>query len=197
MTFSEYLTGNPARGIDAHPLATHHRVYDLFPGSWIDAWGSYPGVDLDTWIGQEPKSRGWDLLGLARDALTACGATPQSAPQAFQAINAAEGSDWFWWLGDDHAAGNNEDFDDLFRMHLQAVYHALGQDPPAILDEHLTPHAIIWRFTQQLTHVQVGDRFTIRTNCPGQVERRFDDGAATTTVAQPVGGRWQESAATM
>ena len=188
VTFSEYLAGNPAHGIDAHPLATHHRVYDLFPGSWIDAWGSYPGVDLDTWIGQEPKCRGWDLLGLARDALTACGATPPSAPQAFQAINAAEGSDWFWWLGDDHASGNNEDFDDLFRAHLRAVYRALGQDPPAILDEHLTPHAVIWRFTQQLTHLQVGDRLTIRTNCPGQVEWWFDGGAATTTVAQPVGG---------
>ena len=36
-----------------------------------------PGVDLDTWIGQEPKSRGWELLGGARDALTASGATPQ------------------------------------------------------------------------------------------------------------------------
>ncbi|HET8907396.1 MAG TPA: glycoside hydrolase family 57 protein [Ktedonobacterales bacterium] len=188
VTFSEVLAGNAARGIAAHPLATQHRVYDLFTGSWIDAWGSYPGVDLDTWIGQEPKSRGWELLGLARNALAASGATPQSAPQAFQAIYAAEGSDWFWWLGDDHAAGNNEDFDDLFRAHLQAVYGAIGQDPPAILDEHLMPHAVIWRFTHPLAHLQLGDRLTIRTNCPGQIEWWLDGEPATTIDAQPVGG---------
>ena len=188
VTLSEYLAGNSARGIDAHPLATQHRVYDLFTGSWIDAWGSNPGVDLDTWIGQEPKSRGWELLGLVHDALAASGVTPQTAPQAFQALYAAEGSDWFWWLGDDHSAGNNEEFDDLFRAHLQTVYHAIDQSPPAILDEHLMAHAVIWRFTHPLTHLQVGDRLTIRTNCPGRVEWWLDGGTATIVNAQPVGG---------
>ena len=43
----------------AHPLAAQEYVYDLFSGSWIDPWDSSSGVDLDTWIGQEPKSRGW------------------------------------------------------------------------------------------------------------------------------------------
>ena len=160
VTFSEYLTGNPARGVAAHPLSTQPRVYDLYAGSWIDAWGSSPGVDFDTWIGQEPKSRGWELLDLARAALSAGRATPASAPQAFQALYAAEGSDWFWWLGDDHAAGNNIDFDDLFRAHLQAVYRRIGQHPPAILDEHLTPHTILWRFTQPVASLHVGDHLT-------------------------------------
>jgi alpha-amylase/alpha-mannosidase (GH57 family) len=48
VTFSEYLEGNPARGIAPHPVEVQPKVYDLFTGSWIDENGSAPGVDLDT-----------------------------------------------------------------------------------------------------------------------------------------------------
>jgi hypothetical protein len=46
----------------------------------------------------------------------------------------AEGSDWFWWYGDDHSTPNAADFDALFRGHLKNVYRILGQPPPAALD---------------------------------------------------------------
>lgn len=46
--FSEYLSGNPARGIAPHPVPELTRVYDVATGSWIDEPGSAPGVDLGT-----------------------------------------------------------------------------------------------------------------------------------------------------
>ena len=36
----------------------------------------------------------------------------------------AEGSDWFWWYGDDHSSEHDLEFDDLFRRHLRNVYRA-------------------------------------------------------------------------
>ncbi len=45
----------------------------------------------------------------------------------------AEGSDWFWWYGDDHSSAQDALFDYLFRKHLQNVYLLLGDEPPADL----------------------------------------------------------------
>ncbi len=42
----------------------------------------------------------------------------------------AEGSDWFWWYGDDHSSNHDLEFDDLFRRHLRNVYQMLGQPIP-------------------------------------------------------------------
>jgi hypothetical protein len=42
----------------------------------------------------------------------------------------AEGSDWFWWYGDDHSSDQDRDFDDLFRRHLRNVYRSLGLPVP-------------------------------------------------------------------
>jgi hypothetical protein len=42
----------------------------------------------------------------------------------------AEGSDWFWWFGDDHSSAQDALFDYLFRKHLQNVYILLGDTPP-------------------------------------------------------------------
>jgi alpha-amylase/alpha-mannosidase (GH57 family) len=40
-----------------------------------------------------------------------------------------EGSDWFWWYGEDPKG----DFDHLFRMHLGNFYKLINQDLPAYL----------------------------------------------------------------
>ena len=37
-----------------------------------------------------------------------------------------EGSDWFWWLGENNAAEPVARFEALFRAHLRALYAALG-----------------------------------------------------------------------
>ena len=50
--------------------------------------------------------------------------------QAFQELLIAEGSDWFWWYGDDHSSDHDLEFDDLFRRHLRNVYQMLGQPIP-------------------------------------------------------------------
>jgi hypothetical protein len=42
----------------------------------------------------------------------------------------AEGSDWFWWYGDDHSSDHDLEFDDLFRRHVRNVYRALEQPIP-------------------------------------------------------------------
>lgn len=42
--------------------------------------------------------------------------------KAWEEIFIAEGSDWFWWFGDDHATHYKDEFDRLFRLHLKNVY---------------------------------------------------------------------------
>jgi hypothetical protein len=49
----------------------------------------------------------------------------------------AEGSDWFWWYGDDHQTENAAEFDGLFRGHLKNVYRLLNEAPPLRLDESI------------------------------------------------------------
>jgi alpha-amylase/alpha-mannosidase (GH57 family) len=188
VTFAEYLEGSARRNIRPHPLAQQTKVYNLFTGSWIDENGSTPGVDLGTWIGEPEENQGWALLGQARAALSQAGATPATAPAAYQALYMAEGSDWFWWYGQDQDAGNDAEFDDLFRTHLKNIYHGAGAEPPADLDRHIVPRAVVWSFADQAAQVQHGDRLTIRTNCPGTLTWWLDGGAPQTAGVVPVGG---------
>lgn len=133
VTFGEWLDGDSSRAVAPHPIDEQPIVHELFTGSWMDETSSAPGVDLGTWIGEKEENVAWELLGDARDALTEAGATPASAPEAFEALYMAEGSDWFWWLGDDQESGRDEEFDEMFRMHLANVYAAIGRDPPPAL----------------------------------------------------------------
>jgi alpha-amylase/alpha-mannosidase (GH57 family) len=188
VTFAEYLDGNPARGVPPHPREAQARVYDLFTGSWIDEFASAPGVDLGTWIGEGEENQGWELLGQARDMLSRSGATLATAPAAYEALHMAEGSDWFWWFGADQDSGNDDEFDNLFRIHLRNVYRGLGVEPPPELERHIVSHAVLWTFTQQTTWVQAGDRLTVRTNCPGRLTWQIGDGEPQTAELLPAGG---------
>lgn len=93
----------------------------LHTGSWIHA-------DFRIWIGHPEKNRAWDLVSRARRALA--GTTRESHPEAWEALYAAEGSDWFWWFGDDHFTADKALFDKLFREHLQNVYERAGLPIP-------------------------------------------------------------------
>lgn len=188
VTFSEYLEGNPPRGIRPHPLSEQTRVHDLFTGSWIDESASAPGVDLGTWIGEEEENRAWALLNQAREFLRLKGATPETAPTAFQSLYIAEGSDWFWWFGEDQDSGNDEEFDDLFRRHLKNIYRLLGESPPAELDRHIVSHAAVWTHVAPIDRIQAGDRLTVRTHCPGRLIWMVGDQPAREAELQPVGG---------
>ena len=174
VTFSEWLEGNVHRGIEAHPSALHPRVDDLFTASWADETGSAPGVDLGTWIGEPEENDAWALLAEVREFLASSGATPESAPAAYHAMYAAEGSDWFWWLGVDQESGRDPELDMLFHAHLRAVYLALGEHPP----DHVTPHAgpptITWTPTCVATTLAPGARLLVRTLEPGAVAWRIN-----------------------
>jgi alpha-amylase/alpha-mannosidase (GH57 family) len=184
VTFREWLDGDPTRGIAPHPVASLSRVHDLFTGSWIDEAGSAPGVDLGTWIGEHEENRAWELLGAARTHVAARG----EPARAIDAILAAEGSDWFWWYGDDQHTEHEPLFDQLFRGHLAAAYRACGDRPPAELAEPLIAPELVWTFTHPLTAVPPGVRLAIRTHCPGILRWRVDDRPELEEALVPVGG---------
>jgi hypothetical protein len=91
-------------------------------------------------------------------------------------------------FGADQDSGNDADFDDLCRLHLGNTYRALGRDVPALLPEHIVPRAVLWTFTHPISRIQATDRLTIRTNCPGMLSWRVDDGELQTITLQPSGG---------
>jgi hypothetical protein len=96
----------------------------IFPGSWIDA-------NFYIWIGHADDHRAWTQLAEAREVIdSASRADDKARQQAREEILIAEGSDWFWWYGDDHSSAHDEEFDDLFRRHLRNVYRLLQHPAP-------------------------------------------------------------------
>ncbi len=130
-TVTEYIKGNPLRGISPHPVEGLPKIEWLWPGSWINA-------NYDTWIGEDEENRAWDYLLTARKDLEVSGikqpdpstAAPRAstksgyAYRAWEAMYAAEGSDWFWWYGtDQNAPSGDKPFDLAFITHLKNIYH--------------------------------------------------------------------------
>lgn len=128
VTVSEFL--------DKYPPQTTIPAANLHSGSWVD--GSFT-----TWIGDRAKNKAWELLTEARVTLAKHPeATEKNNPEAWEALYAAEGSDWFWWFGEGHSSSHDRIFDRLFREHLSAIYRALNEPiPPKLsqpIEEHLT-----------------------------------------------------------
>ena len=189
VTFSEFLDGNPQRGVGSHPLREQERVCDLAHASWIDECGSRPGNDLGTWIGEPEENAAWDLLREARECFQRSGITPQTHPCAFEAIYAAEGSDWFWWYGDDQTCDSEPLFDDLFRQHLRSAYILAGMSPPAKLDQSIVPRMETWTFTDQKTSISKHDRLRFKVGCPGLLTWSVDGRKEVKkTTLSPSGG---------
>jgi len=97
----------------------------IFPGSWING-------DFYIWIGHPDDHRAWSQLVDARRALDdpSPGLSPAAIARAREEMLIAEGSDWFWWYGDDHSSDHDLEFDDLFRRHVRNVYRALDKPIP-------------------------------------------------------------------
>jgi alpha-amylase/alpha-mannosidase (GH57 family) len=95
----------------------------IFPGSWIDA-------NFYIWIGHRDDQLAWSQLADARAALGTPNGDASAAARAREEVLIAEGSDWFWWYGDDHSSEHDLEFDDLFRRHLRNVYRLLGKPIP-------------------------------------------------------------------
>lgn len=106
----------------------------IFPASWINA-------NFDVWIGHAEDVRSWDLLRDAREAYdravarAAVGVKPtaENLARAYEAVLAAEGSDWNWWFGPEHGSANDAEFDELYRKQLTEIYSALGEPAPNAL----------------------------------------------------------------
>jgi len=114
-TISDYLKDAGDYGVLNHSYA----------GSWI-------GHNFSIWIGQVEDNTGWTLLSETRDFLEVEDPDKKNK-DAWESIYIAEGSDWFWWYGDDHSSENDDIFDFLFRESLSNVYRFLGKQPPEIL----------------------------------------------------------------
>src|SRR5690606_1699855 len=76
----------------------------------------------------------WSLLGQVR-ALVAKHERLQDVPaeqlaQARRLLLVAEGSDWFWWYGDDFQTSTAADFDGLFRQRLLSALALAGEPAP-------------------------------------------------------------------
>jgi alpha-amylase/alpha-mannosidase (GH57 family) len=108
---------------DYKPLS----LKNVVAGSWI--YGN-----LSTWIGHHEKNRGWEILAKARSAFEqsrANGAVVENELQKAQKeLFIAEGSDWFWWYGDDHSTAYASEFDSLFREHVTNIYRFLELEIP-------------------------------------------------------------------
>jgi alpha-amylase/alpha-mannosidase (GH57 family) len=118
-------TRTPSEFLEAPGFGT---LDHLHTGSWIDA-------DFHIWIGHPEKNRAWELLAATRERLVRAGADPVTHPHAWEALYAAEGSDWFWWLGEDHVTSEKPLFDQLMRLHLMAAHERAGLDVPGALHE--------------------------------------------------------------
>jgi len=131
------------RRIAQHPKITPVRVCDyleqypatdklghLFPGSWIQH-------NFGIWIGHPECNRAWDALHQTRKYLANL-AGQKAKPddrlaRAWEELYIAQGSDWFWWFGDEHSSAQDGLFDRLFRKHLQNIYLVTDEQPPAEL----------------------------------------------------------------
>jgi alpha-amylase/alpha-mannosidase (GH57 family) len=139
----------------------------VHPGSWIHA-------QYGIWIGHPEENTAWDYLEQARQAavtgnpevanlLGGTIGTPDSsdgsetkARQVCRSLFAAEGSDWFWWYGDDHFSPHSDHFDCLFRNNLIQVYRLLDLPVPRNLFEpikKITPAGLVRLPTTLVTPV--------------------------------------------
>ena len=115
---------------------TEH-ISKIFSGSWINH-------NFRVWIGHDEDNRAWDMIETARKVLvreeegyrskSTDGGRDDRFKLAWEELYAAEGSDWFWWYGDDHASANDEIFDILFRRRIKRIYDLLEVDPPLEVD---------------------------------------------------------------
>jgi alpha-amylase/alpha-mannosidase (GH57 family) len=131
----------------------------LFAGSWISH-------NFAIWVGHEEDNAGWDALHRAREHLKSAERRPSvdraALERAWNEIYIAEGSDWFWWFGDDHSSAQDALFDYLFRKHLQNVYLLLDDAPPLELARPISRRARRVHYTQPraFLKVKIDGRFT-------------------------------------
>ena len=177
----QVTTETISRSLEVHPPAVH--LPHLHTGSWINS-------DFHIWIGHPEDNRAWDLLHETRARLVdlSRNLTPVQAHGAWQELYAAEGSDWFWWFGDDFETDFKSEFDRLFRTHLRNVFILAGAPVPDYLSEPVMGFSAVE--TQQV-------RLPVSLLTPtidGEVSSFFEwRGAGTIDPLPPLGAMWKSS----
>ncbi len=154
----------------------------LHSGSWINH-------DFKIWIGHQEDNRGWDLLGHTRARLAEVSpALPaERAEAAWRELYAAEGSDWFWWYGDDFDTAYKMEFDRLFRTHLRNVWTLAGLTPPDSLNRPICSKAAAPHADRVTPPVSL-----IAPTIDGEVTNFFEwRGAGSITPSPPLGAMWK------
>lgn len=122
VTVSEYLSR----------FKSQHEIKRLAAGSWI--YGEF-----GKWIGNPHKTKAWEWLACARKELQAAVNSGhlkgEQLSLAWKQMYILEGSDWFWWYGEDPTG----DFDRLYRLHMTNFYSLIGKESPAYLAAPLAP----------------------------------------------------------
>lgn len=113
---NDIRTVTVSEGIAA--VAAGEPIADLWSGSWVN--GNYA-----VWMGHEEDRRAWDLLAEVRSRLGS-----SKNKDAWESLYRAEGSDWFWWFGEDYSSPQDAEFDALFRLHLANACAQAAVTPP-------------------------------------------------------------------
>jgi len=105
----------------------------------------------------------------------------------------AEGSDWFWWYGDDFTTENAPEFDSLFRRLVGQVYRHLGQPAPDRLGR---PIIAPYKDKAQASAVVIAPRRLLSPSIDGFSHGYYEwSGAGEYRPGQTVGGSMYQGAA--
>ncbi|HYY52631.1 MAG TPA: glycoside hydrolase, partial [Myxococcales bacterium] len=142
------------------------RISRIHSGSWIDS-------NFRIWIGHSEDNQAWTMLGQARAVLER--ARPELPPdrfeKAYDAALAAEGSDWFWWYGDEFTTENAPEFDALFRRNVEQIFRHIGMTPPERLARPIiAPH----KDKSQAAAISISPRRLIRPLIDGYSRSYFE-----------------------
>jgi alpha-amylase/alpha-mannosidase (GH57 family) len=111
MSEAKFLkTVRPCDYLEEHP--PKKEIKRLAAGSWIFG-------EFSKWINNPEKNKGWEQLAQARQELELMVRLKKPINDlAWKQMRILEGSDWYWWFGEDYPGY----FDKLFRMHLKNFY---------------------------------------------------------------------------
>ncbi len=108
----------------------------IYPGSWVNG-------NLGMWVGEEQKNKAWVLLCNAKEEFLNWvnglmdneenrnnKIIKEKIDSALRQLMAAEGSDWFWWLGKDSPLFSQYSMEKIFRNFLKNIYIIMDKPVP-------------------------------------------------------------------
>ncbi|MHA2031406.1 MAG: glucodextranase DOMON-like domain-containing protein, partial [Candidatus Kariarchaeaceae archaeon] len=127
-------TITPSQYLDSFGYSNLNQI-TVKENEWVGSWQE---GRLDTWIGEKEENVNWDRLAEARNALIQAEIDDPAGnfSEAWKILYQAEGSDWFWWAGDDWNSGTDERFDWIFKLLLRGVYQNIGLTDQEILNKY-------------------------------------------------------------